>query len=350
MTLPTSFTIQNRQIGEGAPCFLIAEVAQSHDGSLGLAHSFIDAAADAGADAIKFQTHIASAESTMDEPFRVQFSYEDKNRYEYWKRTEFSPDQWQGLYQHARERNIVFLGSVFSIEAVEVMESIGQLAWKIGSGEVNNPLLLLELLKTQKPILLSTGMSNWQEITQAVQMIQQAGNLLALFQCTSRYPSTLEEIGLNILHELRRHFQVPVGLSDHSGTIWPALAAMAQGADLIEIHVTFHRSMFGPDVPVSLTFEELKLLVEARDAFHVMGAHSVDKDQMAVELTEMRALFNKSVALKQGQPAGTVLAEVMLTAKKPGTGIPAKKLHQCVGETLKHDVPANRLLSWEDFF
>jgi len=347
MTLPTSFTIQNRQIGKGAPCFLIAEVAQSHDGSLGLAHSFIDAAADAGADAIKFQTHIADAESTVDEPFRVQFSYEDQTRYEYWKRMEFSPDQWQGLYQHARQRNIVFLSSVFSIEAVEVMESIGQPAWKIGSGEVNNPVLLSALLKTQKPILLSTGMSNWQEITQAVQMIQQAGNPLALFQCTSKYPSTLGEIGLNILHELRRHFQVPVGLSDHSGSLWPSLAAMARGADLVEIHVIFHRSMFGPDVPVSLTFEELKLLVEARDAFHVMETHPVDKDRMAVELSEMRALFNKSVALKQDQPTGTVLTKAMLTTKKPGTGIPAKDLHKCIGKTLKRDVSANRLLYWE---
>ena len=348
MTLPTSFTIQNRQIGEGAPCFLIAEVAQSHDGSLGLAHSFIDAVADAGADAIKFQTHIASAESTIDEPFRVQFSYEDKNRYDYWKRMEFTVEQWEGLSRHAKERGIIFFSSVFSTEAVEIMERVEVPAWKVGSGEISNSILYSVLSKTQKPVLLSTGMSSWKEIAEAVRIIRKAGNPLALCQCTSKYPISLEGIGINILHELRACFHVPVGLSDHSGTIFPSLLAMAQGADLIEVHVTFSRSIFGPDVPASLTFEEFKLLSEARDAFHTMHIHLVDKDKMAEELADMRALFNKSVALKQDQPAGAVLTKDMLTTKKPGTGIPARDLQKCISKILKDDAYANRLLRWDD--
>ena len=343
-----SFDIRHKRIGEHAPCFLIAEVAQSHEGSLGLAHSFIDAAADAGADAIKFQTHIADAESTLDEDFRISFSYADGSRYEYWKRMEFTAEQWYRLHEHATERNIIFLSSPFSVEAVELLDGIGVPAWKVGSGEVNSPSLISAMLKSGKPILLSTGMSSWEEITETVQAIQRYGSPLAILQCTSKYPTPLTEVGLNVLYELLERFHVPVGLSDHSGTIFPALGAMAGIASLVEVHVTFHRSMFGPDVPASLTFEELKLLADAQDAFYTMKKNPVYKDIMASDLSTMRSLFNKSVALKSDQAAGTSLTEDMLTTKKPGTGIPAKQLQECVGKTLKRDVAAASLLSWND--
>ena len=343
-----SFMVGKRAVGGEAPCLLIAEVAQAHDGSLGIAHSFIDAVADAGGDAIKFQTHIAAAESTRDEPFCTAFSYEDDSRYSYWQRMEFSSSEWAGLLQHASERGIIFLSSVFSIEAAEMMDRVGLPAWKIGSGEVNNTSLLSYLTGSKKPILLSTGMSGWAEITSAVELIRNAGSPLAVLQCTSRYPTDLAEVGLNVVEELRERFGVPTGLSDHSGTVFPSLAAMARGAHLVEVHVTFHRTMFGPDVPASVTFEELQHLVQARDAFHTMRSHVVDKDDIITDLADMRALFNKSVSLTADQPAGTVLSHAMLTSKKPGTGIPADELERCVGKTLKRDVTADRLLSWED--
>ncbi len=346
--MTTSFHIEHKTIGNGQPCFLIAEVAQAHDGSLGFAHSFIDAAADAGADAIKFQTHLAHAESTKQEGFRVKFSYEDNTRYDYWKRMEFSPEQWHGLYQHAHEKGLIFLSSAFSVEAVELLETLGVPAWKIGSGETNNPLLLNAMLDTGKPILLSTGMSPWSEIEDSVQRIQQKGNPIALFQCTSKYPTALTEVGLNVLEEFRQRFLVPIGLSDHTGTPYPATAAIALGAHLVEVHVTFHRTLFGPDVPVSLTFEQFRQLADTRDAFHTMQKHPVDKNRMAQDLTEMRSLFNKSVALKQDLPQGTSLTESMLTTKKPGIGIPATQLRDCIGKVLNHDVSADRVLQWED--
>jgi len=347
MTLSNSFTIQDRLIGGNQSCFLIAEVAQSHDGSLGFAHSFIDAAADAGVDAIKFQTHIASAESTVDEQFRIPFSYEDKNRYDYWKRMEFTLEQWNGLKKHAVKRNIIFLSSIFSVDAAELMEKIGIPAWKIGSGEINNPQLLSRIFKTDKPILLSTGMSDWKEIDDTVKKFQKEKNPLALFQCTSKYPSNLSEVGLNIFDAFKKRYNVPVGLSDHSGTLFPSLAAMAKGSSLIEVHVTFHKSIFGPDVSASITLEELKMLAQARDAFHVMQVCPVDKNKMAAELSDMRNLFNKSVALKNDQSAGTILTGNMLTTKKPGNGIPASDLNKCIGKVLKNDVSATQLLSWE---
>jgi N-acetylneuraminate synthase len=342
------FTISGRAIGAGAKPFLIAEVAQTHDGSLGLAHSFIDAVAGARADAIKFQTHIAAAESTPAEPFRVKFSYEDATRFDYWKRMEFTPEQWRGLKAHAEERGLVFLSSPFSLAAVELLAGIGIGAWKVASGEVNNPVLIDAMTATGKPILLSTGASGWDEIAATAKRIEKAGGALAILQCTTRYPTPFEAVGLNVMAELRERFRVPVGLSDHSGTVFPALAAMARGAALIEVHVAFDRRMFGPDVRSSLTVDEIEFLAKARDAFHAIDSQPVDKDAALASLQNVRALFNKSVALAGPQPKGTVLTKAMLTTKKPADGIPAADLEACVGRRLRTDVPADRVLVWAD--
>ncbi|MCP5463718.1 MAG: N-acetylneuraminate synthase family protein [Deltaproteobacteria bacterium] len=343
-----NFKIANKTVGAGCKPFVIAEVSQTHDGSLGLAHAFIDASAEAGADAVKFQTHIAEAESTPGEPFRVNFSYEDKTRYDYWKRMEFTPEQWQGLAQHAKEKGIIFLSSAFSLEAVTLLDHLEMPAWKIGSGEVNNPLLLQAMTDTKKPILLSTGMSPWSEIEQAVQRIQETSCPIGLFQCTSKYPTSLKEVGLNVLQQFRDQYTFPIGLSDHSGSIFPSLAAMAQGANMIEVHVTFHKKMFGPDVPVSLNFEELKVLCDGANALQTMQENPVDKNQMADSLAEMRRLFNKSVALRRALSAGDKIARADLTTKKPGNGIPATDLEKCVGKQLKTDVGVDRVLTWDD--
>jgi N-acetylneuraminate synthase len=347
--MPTErILLGDRAIGAGEKCLIVAEVAQTHDGSLGLAHSFIDAVADAGADAIKFQTHIAAAESTPAEPFRVAFSYADATRYDYWKRMVFSADQWAGLKSHADERGLVFLSSPFSVAAVEMLHGIGMVAWKVASGEVNNPLLLEAITSTGKPVLVSTGASGWDEIAGTVAWLTGAEVPYALLQCTSRYPTPFEAVGLNVLDELRRRFGAPVGLSDHSGTVFPALAAMARGAALVEVHVAFHKRMFGPDVPASLTLDQIALLAEARDAFHVMDGNPIDKDLAATALGHIRALFNKSLALLEPQPRGTLLTRAMLTAKKPADGIPAARVRDCVGRRLAHDVPADRVLVWDD--
>jgi N,N'-diacetyllegionaminate synthase len=343
-----SITIQGRRIGPQSPCFLIAEVAQAHDGSLGAAHAYIDAAANAGVDAVKFQTHIAEAESTLDEPFRIKFSRQDETRYAYWKRMEFSPEQWAGLAAHAQERKLVFLSSAFSVAAVKLLKKLGMAAWKVGSGEVGTRDLLDAMLAAGGPILLSTGMSNYAEIGEVVARLRGRGAELALFQCTSRYPVSLAEVGLNVIGELRQRFTCPAGLSDHSGRIYPALAAMAQGADMIEAHIVFDKRMFGPDTPASLTVAEFKHIAQARDAIAQMLAHPVDKDRMAGDLAQTRAMFGKSVALLRSLPAGTVLARDMLTVKKPGTGIPAAEIDSLIGRRLKRDADAQRLLSRDD--
>ena len=322
MNLEPSVCIGKSALGAGAKAFIIAEVAQAHDGSLGLAHAFIDAAADAKADAIKFQTHVASEESTLEEPFRVLFSKQDATRYDYWRRMEFTPDQWAGLAEHAKKRGLGFLSSAFSVHAVELLSRIGVDAWKLASGEHRSDDVLDRICSTGLPVLISTGMSPYAEIDRSVARVRAGGAPPVVLQCTSRYPTPLAEIGLDVIDEYRRRYGCPVGLSDHSGSIFPGLAAMARGADLIEVHLTFDRRMFGPDVPASLTVSELELLCRGRDAFDEMRRNPVNKDEMSEKLAPMRSLFHKSIAPAAALPAGTLLTRDMLTFKKPGTGIP----------------------------
>jgi N-acetylneuraminate synthase len=341
-------SIAGHEVGAGRPSFIIAEVAQAHEGSLGMAHAYIDAAAESGADAIKFQTHIADAESTRDEKFRVPMSGQDASRFDYWKRMEFTPEQWAGLFKHAAEKNIVFLSSAFSVPAVELLASLGMSAWKVGSGEFRSQDLLEAMRKAGGPVLLSTGMSRTEEVAEAVAYFTKNSMEYALFQCTSMYPTPLEKAGVNVIGQYRAAYNCPVGLSDHTGTVYPSLMAMAQGADLIEVHVTFDRRMYGPDAKASLTFAEIAHLAQARDAFHTMAMNPVDKDKQADEMDTMRQLFTKSIALKSPAAKGAVISADMIVPKKPGTGIPYTEREKIIGKVLARDVPQDRLLAWED--
>ena len=337
--------LANRVVGSGNPCLIVAEVGQAHEGSLGLAHTFIDAVADAGADVVKFQTHIAEAESTPSEPWRVKFSLQDETRYAYWKRMEFTKEQWKGLTEHAEERGLLFMSSPFSVEAVELLKRVGVAAWKIASGEVGNAPMFECIAATGLPILLSTGMSPLSEIDAAVERVKAKGLPLTVLQCTSMYPTLPEKIGLNIISLFRQRYNCPVGLSDHSGTIYAGLAAAALGINVLEVHVTLSREMFGPDVPASVTTSELTQLVEGVRFIEKVNANAMDKDTMATELKGVRDLFTKSVVARVDLPANTVLKAGHLTVKKPGTGIPANRLPELVGRRLCCDVTANQLLS-----
>ncbi len=344
----STFKINDRQIGAGNPTFIIAEIAQAHDGSLGTAHAYIDALAYIGVDAVKFQTHIAEFESTYDEPFRQRYGFQDETRYDYWKRMEFTKEQWQGLSDHAVSKGLVFLSSTFSIEAFRLLDEIGIPAWKVGSGEFKSMEIIEEMFKTGKPVLYSTGMSSWNEINQAVKILNSSGNAFALLQCTSAYPTRLEDIGLNVIDEFRKRYDCAVGLSDHSGNIYPGLAAMAKGIDILEVHAVFDKRLFGPDVKASLTIEEIKILVNARDSFNIMDKNPLDKDEISKRLSDIRDNFTKSIAPVRSLVAGTILTEDMLTLKKPGTGIPVEEKSKIIGKTLICDVSADHLLQWKD--
>ena len=327
---------------------VVAEVGQAHDGSLGTAHAFIDAIADAGADAVKFQTHIADAESTPQEKFRVHFSKQDATRYDYWKRMEFTAEQWNDLAAHARKRGLIFLSSPFSLEAVELLNRVGVPAWKIASGEVSTTPILERIGETGLPILLSTGMSSLREIDEAVHLIRKLDAPFLILQCTTSYPCPPEKIGLNLMPFFKERYSCPVGLSDHSGTIYAGLAAASVGIDLLEVHVTLSREMFGPDVPASVTTIELQELVEGIRFIERMRANPVDKNRMAQELAPLHKLFSKSIVTRADLDVGTILQEEHLTMKKPGTGIPSNQLHKVIGRRLQQNVAANQLLSEGD--
>jgi N-acetylneuraminate synthase len=329
-------------------CVIAAEVAQAHDGSLGLAHAYIDAIANAGADAVKFQTHIAAAESTPAEPWRVAFSRQDATRYDYWKRMEFTEEQWLGLKQHADDRKLMFLSSPFSVEAVQLLTRVGVAAWKIASGELSNTQMFESIVATKLPVIMSSGMSPLSEVDSAVATIKAKQLPLTVLQCTSLYPCPPEMIGLNIISHFRERYHCDVGLSDHSGTIYPGLAAATIGIEFLEVHVTLSREMFGPDVPVSVTTTELRQLVDGVRFIEAMKAHPLDKDAAASGMQPIRDLFTKSVVAKGDLSKGTVLRLEDLAVKKPGTGIPASGLPRIVGRTLVRHLKADEMLRESD--
>ncbi len=325
-------------------CLIIGEVAQSHDGSLGMAHSFIDAIANAGADAVKFQTHIAAEESTAGEPWRVKFSPQDDTRFEYWQRMEFTTDQWAGLKKHADDRGILFMSTPFSECAADVLSDIRMRVWKVASGEVGNLPLLRKIASSGDPIILSSGMSDWSELDAAVNTVRKNGNPLAVLQCTSAYPCPPEKIGLNILSELRMRYSLAVGLSDHSGNIYAGLAAVSLGAEVLEVHVALSREMFGPDVPASLTTSELRELVNGSRQIERMLGVAVDKDSAASDLGELRRIFTKSLVASKDIEAGTTLTAEHLKLKKPGTGLPASSIPDLIGRKVKQQIKADEML------
>ena len=329
-------------------CLIVGEVAQSHDGSLGMAHAFIDAIARAGADAVKFQTHIASEESTAGEPWRVKFSPQDHSRYEYWQRMEFNKAQWRGLKEHADDLGILFLSTPFSEAAVDMLAEIGMPVWKVASGELGSTTLLERMMERGTPMILSSGMSNWQELDHVVEKVRLNGNPLAVLQCTSAYPCPPERVGLNLLQEMRERYDVPVGLSDHSGNIYAGLAAATLGAEVLEVHVALSREMFGPDVPASVTTSELKMLVDGVRQIEQMVASPVSKEEMAKEVEPLRRLFTKSVVAGEDLPAGTVLQHQHLKLKKPGYGLAASFLPELMGRKLRRNLKADEFLHLAD--
>lgn len=330
--------------------YVIAEISQNHDGSLGQAHAFIDAVAKTGADAIKFQTHIAEEESTLDEPFRVNFSYCDKTRYDYWKRMEFTESQWKQLYEHSCEVGLDFLSSPFSVAALEMLDKIGVPAWKFGSGEVFNEVLLKKAINTRKPIILSSGLSTIQDIDEQVRRIKDNGNNLILLECTTEYPSSPETIRLNMLEIYKKRYQCKIGLSDHSATIFPSLAAVALGASVIEVHVTMSKDMFGPDVKASVTMEELKTIVEGAVFINKMSKSRDEKVVIDDKRRELKRIFSKSLYAKCDLKCGDILAEDMIAIKKPydSDAIQVSDYERIIGKRIVEDIAKDSILMWEN--
>lgn len=330
--------------------YIIAEVGQAHDGSLGILHSYIDAIAETGVDAIKFQTHIAEAESSLEEPFRINFSYEDATRFDYWKRMSFSKEQWKSIKSHCEEKGLEFLSSPFSQAAVDLLEEIGVQKYKIGSGEVNNFLMLEKIAKTGKPIILSSGMCSYQELDAAVKFIEKFGNDLSILQCTTSYPTPAERIGFNVISELKKRYpNYKIGLSEHTAQKATSIAAVTLGAEIIEFHTIFDRRIFGPDASSSLTIDEVKEVVSSIRFLEKALNHPIDKNDLSPYF-DLKKIFEKTLAVNKNLPKNHVLKFDDLEAKKPANqGIAAAHFQSFIGKKLKVEKQQYDFLKEEDF-
>ena len=327
---------------------IIAEVAQAHDGSLHTAHEYIDLVANTGANAVKFQTHIAHAESTLREPWRVKMATADKTRFDYWQRMEFKETEWIELRDHCIDRGLAFMSSPFSIEAINLLDRLGVEVWKLASGEVSNTPLVQAMIKTKKPIILSTGLSTLDEIDEVVNLILGSDIDLTVLQCTSEYPCPPELTGLNLITEFKKKWGCRVGISDHSGTIFPSLAAKTLGASVIEVHITSSRDSKGVDSPSSVTPEELKMLVDGVKFIDVANKNPADKTRLSASAGEMRRIFGRSVVANSDLEVGHLIQIGDLVYKKPGGGLSWKDIGSLINRRVGRPVLRDDLITEEN--
>lgn len=323
---------------------IIAEIGSVHDGSLGNACELVKLAASCGADVAKFQTHIAEAETLSNAPAPKYFQGE--SRWDYFRRTAFTADQWRRIRATCEDVGIDFLSSPFSEQAVDLLESVGVASYKIPSGEVTNLPLLEKVAGTGKPVYLSSGMSDWKELDAAVEILK-GGGPLCVMQCTSAYPCPPERAGINIIPEMAKRYGVPVGFSDHVDGFAAAFAAAAMGATVIEKHLTFSRRMYGSDAPNAMEPEDfIKYCHGLRDVWRVKDS-PVDKNNLG-EVLDMKRIFEKSIVIARQVKAGTILSMEDLAYKKPGDGISAARFRDIVGRRTVRDLAADHKLDESD--
>ena len=309
----------------------------------------IQKAAQSGVDAVKFQTHIAEHESSELEQFRVKTLTQDRSRFDYWKRTSFNRKEWKTIKKACDDQNVYFMSSPFSVQAAELLEDLNIPIWKISSGDINNYPLLDFVKKTKKPIFLSSGMSGYEEIEETFSYLKKYKENILLFQCTNTYPCKPEDIGYSEIINLKKLFKVPVGLSDHSGHPASGIAAYVLGAQAIEVHVTWDKDYYGPDVSSSLTFNELRFLVDSV-RFLERGLHvSYSKNKLIESHNEIRNLFMKGIYLNKNLQKGSVLNFGDMSFKKPLSSIPASDYKLIIGQKIKNDLKENHPLSKDDF-
>lgn len=320
--------------------YIIAEIGMNHNGSLGQAKAFIKAAAETGVSAVKFQTHIAEAETLPDAPSPSYFK--DESRIDYFKRTAFSLEEHLELKNYSEsEFNVDFISSPFSFEAVDLLEEINIETYKIPSGEVTNIPMLEKIAKTGKKIILSSGMSSYKELDIAFNTITKFNPNLTILQCSSQYPCPFEEVGLNVIPELKERYSLPVGLSDHTPGISASIAAVVVGAEVIEKHFTLSKKLYGPDAKYSLEPDEFTQLVNCIHEASIMIDNLVNKDDIS-KYNDMKYTFEKSIVSIKDIKKGEIIDETMIGIKKPGGGIKPECYNYILGKRALKDIKRNR--------
>jgi len=341
-----TISIGNHILGNSFPCFIIAEAGVNHNGSLDIACKLIDVAADAGADAIKFQTFHADQLVTVEAPrasYQIQNSDNDESQYEMLQRLALSLNDHKELFDYCRQRNILFLSTPFDKKSVDLLDELGVPAFKIPSGEITNHTFLEYIARKGKPLVISTGMSTLGEVDQAIETVESAGNRsFVLLHCVSNYPAEVADVNLRAMHTMQAAFGKPVGYSDHTLGIEVSLAAVALGAIVVEKHFTLDRSMSGPDHKASLEPNELVAMIQG--IRKVESALGNGRKRPAASEANTASVARKSLVAGVDLAAGTLLTGEMIETKRPGTGLPPIMHPYLIGRILKQDVKAGTLL------
>jgi len=341
------FALGSRTIGEGHPCFVIAEAGVNHNGDVELAHRLVDVAADSGADAVKFQTFDPER---LVSPLAAKAAYQVANtgssesQLEMLRRLVLPRESLAPLAAHASERGLLFLSTPFDEASADLLEGLGMAAFKVPSGEVTNHPLVAHVAAKGKPVLMSTGMSTLAEVAEAVQVVKENGDPpLALLHCVTSYPAAAAECNLRAIQTMKAAFGLPVGWSDHSEGIQVSLAAVAAGANLLEKHFTLDRGLPGPDHQASLEPDELAALVKSvREIESALGDGV--KRPAASELPNA-AVVRRSLHASRPLPAGHLLGAADLIALRPGTGLPPALRDRLVGRRLRVAVERGEMLA-----
>ena len=340
--------IENKSIGEKNPCFIIAEAGVNHNGKLSLAKKLIEAAKEAGVDAIKFQTFKAEnlvTKNTKMAKYQKRNTEREENQLEMLKRSELSYKDFIKLKKYCDKKKIIFLSTPHSEDAIDFLEPLTP-AYKIGSGDLTNIPFLKKIAKKKKPIILSTGMATLNEVKEAVKTIKKAGNnKIILLHCTTCYPCPFKEVNLKAILTLKKEFNLPVGYSDHTLGIVVPIMAVALGAAIIEKHFTLDKNLPGPDHKASLEPQELKEMVKLiRDTEKVLGSN-IKKPTKSEE--KIKKVVRKSIVARVGIPKNTKITKDVLIIKRPGTGIKPKYMKKVLGKRTKINIKKEDLIRWK---
>lgn len=348
--MPIEFKIGRYSIGQGHPCFIIAEAGVNHNGSMELAKKMIDEAKSAGADAIKFQTFISEnlvSEDAQKAEYQSKNDPRHKTQLEMLKSLELSQNQFKELKDYCDSVGILFLSTPFDLQSVDILERIGVVAYKIPSGEITNLQLIEYVSRKGKPIILSTGMANLKEIKRAIEVIHSTGNnQVAVLQCTTSYPAPAETLNLRAIQTLAKKFKIPVGLSDHSEGVIASVAAVAIGACILEKHFSLDKLMQGPDHKASLEPKELKEMIYSIRTTEKMLGSGIKKAQ-EIELSILKHA-RKSIFASTNIQAGERISKENISLKRPLVGIPAEDADKAIGKMAKINISARKPIKWKD--
>lgn len=338
--------ISNNKIADNNRPFYVAEAGINYDGDFGKCFKLIDAAKASGADAIKFQTHIAEHEMI---DTKITLAHSKKETvYDLMKKCELTLDQHKRLKKYCKKKKIIFLSTPFSIQAADLLKKVSVEAYKIGSGECNNLPLINHVAKFQKPTIISTGMNSIKSITKTFNFAKKINKRIILMHCISMYPAPSSKSMLNTIPFLKKKFKCPVGFSDHSDDIYLAVAAVALGANVIEKHFTVSKKWSGPDIELSVTPEKFKKMVNICN--EIYSAKGIRDKILKEEIPVTNFAFATVVTTKKIHK-NEKLTVNNVWVKRPGTGkIPAKDLHKILNKKSKKTLPVNYQLKYSDLY